>query len=178
MIFRFQDKFLSRLMILESQPIAFGNLTVRSLLDMREHCLMEFDFHDVYLKQKQLENKAAMASLPAYLDCLQNMEWRERQEALALGILAGNVFDWGAKEVALLMEADKMDFEAAKRHVGPRPWLIDNVDAWIERMEGPAHKCVCIFIDNSGGDFILGLFLHFQYFPLRTDLCRCGPICH
>ena len=152
---------------MESQPIAFGNLTVRSLLDMREHCLMEFDFHDVYLKQKQLENKAALASLPAYLDCLQNMDWRQRQEALALGILAGNVFDWGAKEVALLMEADKMDFEAAKRHVGPRPWLIDNVDAWIERMEGPAHKCVCIFIDNSGGDFILGIFYNlYLYFRL------------
>lgn len=48
---------MSRLQMLESQPFAFGNLTVRSLLDMREHCLMEFDFHDVYLKQKQLENK-------------------------------------------------------------------------------------------------------------------------
>ena len=157
LLFRFQDKFLSRLRILESQPIAFGNLTVRSLLDMREHCLMEFDFHDVYLKQKQLENKAALASLPSYLARLHSMEWRERQEALALGILAGNVFDWGAKEVALLMEADKMDFEAAKKHVGPRPWLIDNVDGWIARMEGPAHSCVCIFIDNSGGDFILGM---------------------
>ena len=26
-------------------------------------------------------------------------------EQLALGLLAGNVFDWGAKEVALLMES-------------------------------------------------------------------------
>ena len=153
---RFSDKFLSRLRILESQPFSFGNLTVRSLLDMREHCLMEFDFHDVYLKQKQLENKAALALLPSYLDKLQNMDFKERHEALALGILAGNVFDWGAKEVALLMEADKMDFEAAKSHVGPRPWLIDDVDRWLHRMEGAPHKCCCIFIDNSGGDFILG----------------------
>ena len=27
-----------------------------------------------------------------------------------LGFLAGNVFDWGAKEVALLMEAGQIDF--------------------------------------------------------------------
>ena len=154
---RFKDKFLSRVRMLESQPFAFGNLTVRSLLDMREHCLMEFDFQDVYLKQKQLENKAALALLPSYLDKLQSMQFSDRHEALALGLLAGNVFDWGAKEVALLMEAGNMDFEAAKSHVGPRPWLIDNVDRWIVRMQGPAHKCCCIFIDNSGGDFILGV---------------------
>ena len=29
---------------------AFGSLTVRSLLDMREHCLNEFDFPDPYLQ--------------------------------------------------------------------------------------------------------------------------------
>jgi len=154
---KFRDKFSSRLQMLQTQPFAFGNLTVRSLLDMREHCLMEFDFHDVYLKQKQLENKAALALLPAYLEKLAMMDWKQRQESLALGFLAGNVFDWGAKEVALLMEAGKMDFEAAIAHIGPRPWLIDNVDSWVERLKGPPHKCVCVFIDNSGGDFILGV---------------------
>ena len=106
---------------------------------------MEFDFHDVYLKQKQLENKAALSLLPSYLEKLQSMEFKDRHEELALGFLAGNVFDWGAKEVALLMEADKMDFEAAKKHVGPRPWLIDNVDLWLERMAGAPHNCCCIF---------------------------------
>ena len=156
---RFKDKFLARLQMIESQPFAFGNLTVRSLLDMREHCLMEFDFHDVYLKQKQLENKAALSLLPSYLEKLQDMEFKDRHEELALGFLAGNVFDWGAKEVALLMEADKMDFEAAKKHVGPRPWLIDNVDPWLERMSGPPHNCCCVFIDNSGADFLLGVVL-------------------
>ena len=99
--FRFKDKFSSRLQMLEAQPFAFGNLTVRSLLDMREHCLMEFDFHDVYLKQKQLENKAALALLPSLLDRLSKMEWQQKQEQLALGVLAGNVFDWGAKVSAV-----------------------------------------------------------------------------
>ena len=153
--------------MLESQPFAFGNLTVRSLLDMREHCLIEFDFHDVYLKQKQIENKAAMALLPGYLEKLRSMEETERQEALALGLLAGNVFDWGAKEVALLMEAGQMDFEAAKSHIGPRPWLIDDVDSWISRMKGDPHKCCCIFIDNSGGDFILGQQTYIKQKKLR-----------
>ena len=35
----------------------------------------------------------------------------ELHEQLALGLLAGNVFDWGAKEVALLMESGPGQFE-------------------------------------------------------------------
>jgi hypothetical protein len=31
---------------------------------MREHCLNEFDFHDPYLKQKRVENDAALQLLP------------------------------------------------------------------------------------------------------------------
>ena len=38
-----------------------------------------------------------------------------------LGLLAGNVFDWGAKEVALLMESkDGLKFEDALTFVNPR----------------------------------------------------------
>ena len=50
------------------------------------------------------------------------------------------MFDWGAKEVALLMEADRLDFQAAVQHIGPRPWLIDHVDQWLDRLRGPPHK--------------------------------------
>ncbi len=50
------------------------------------------------------------------------------------------MFDWGAKEVALLMEAGSLNFAAAVRHIGPRPWLIDHVDQWVHRMRGLPHK--------------------------------------
>ena len=59
-----QEQFLSRLNQFQHNPIAYGNLTVRSLLDLREHCLSEFDFHDPYMRQKQWENEQAMALLP------------------------------------------------------------------------------------------------------------------
>ena len=52
---KFKHQYLSRLKSLQVQPCAHGNLTVRSLLDMREHCLSEFNFHDPYMKQKQME---------------------------------------------------------------------------------------------------------------------------
>ncbi|KAF4530262.1 hypothetical protein B566_EDAN007303 [Ephemera danica] len=45
---RFRDKYLSRLQYLQEKPFAYGNLTVRSLLDLIEHCLKEFGFPDPY----------------------------------------------------------------------------------------------------------------------------------
>eukprot|EP00088_Acartia_fossae_P030687 TRINITY_DN3168_c0_g1_i2.p1 TRINITY_DN3168_c0_g1~~TRINITY_DN3168_c0_g1_i2.p1 ORF type:complete len:628 (-),score=114.81 TRINITY_DN3168_c0_g1_i2:357-2132(-) len=166
---KFKEKFSTRLHMLKAKPFAFGNLTVRSLLDMREHCLKEFDFHDPYLRQKQLENKTALALLPDRLQELATMDWDLKQVELALGFLAGNVFDWGAKEVALLMEEGNLDFSAAKNHIGPRPWLIDHVDAWLARLRGnSAHTCACIFVDNSGGDFVLGVV------PFAEEMLRRG----
>ena len=70
------------------------------------------------------------------------------------------MFDWGAKEVALLMESkDGLKFEDALAFVKPRPWLVDHLDEWKERLrQKKPHKCAAIFIDNSGFDVILGIF--------------------
>ena len=85
---------------------------------------------------------------------------RNYQKIYFTGLLAGNVFDWGAKEVALLMESkDGLKFEDALAFVKPRPWLVDHLDEWKERLkQKKPHKCAAIFIDNSGFDVILGIF--------------------
>ena len=49
---------------------------------------------------KQQENEAALLLLSERLKELDALPWEKRQCALVEGILAGNVFDWGAKEVA------------------------------------------------------------------------------
>lgn len=159
---QFRDKYLCRLQYLEEHPFAYGSLTVRSLLDMREHCLLEFDFPDPYLQQKRVENEAALQLLQGRLSQLDALGWRERQEALVEGLLAGNVFDWGAKEVARLLAQDGgqggLGFDQARGRLQERPWLQDNLDAWIERLEGgPPHRCAAIFVDNSGMDVLLGV---------------------
>lgn len=75
-----------------------------------------------------MENEQALELFPARLQHLSQLSWEERMVQaclfhtvkwlymciqfkvgitsfkLAIGFLAGNVFDWGAKEVALLME--------------------------------------------------------------------------
>ncbi|OCT72616.1 hypothetical protein XELAEV_18035597mg [Xenopus laevis] len=58
--YKFQQKYLNKLRTLRLQPFAYGSLTVRSLLDTREHCLNEFNFPDPYSKVKQKENDIAV----------------------------------------------------------------------------------------------------------------------
>lgn len=60
-----------------------------------------------------MENEAALRLLGDRLDQLDSMDWDQRQLALAQGVLAGNVFDWGAKEVASLMELGQFGFQEA-----------------------------------------------------------------
>ncbi|XP_065296776.1 4'-phosphopantetheine phosphatase [Dermacentor albipictus] len=166
---QFQQKYLCRLQNLQDHPFAYGSLTVRSLLDMREHCLLEFDFPDPYFQQKRVENEAALQLLPSRLSQLDAMGWRERQEALVTGLLAGNVFDWGAKEVARLLNSGSFGFSEARCHLQERPWLQDDLDAWVERLEkGPVHKCAAIFVDNSGMDVLLGVL------PFARELLSRG----
>uniref|UniRef100_A0AAY4EV49 4'-phosphopantetheine phosphatase n=1 Tax=Denticeps clupeoides TaxID=299321 RepID=A0AAY4EV49_9TELE len=47
---KFRQKYRHKLQTLRNQPFAYGSLTVRSLLDTREHCLNEFNFPDPYSK--------------------------------------------------------------------------------------------------------------------------------
>lgn len=155
---KFRNKFRLRLNVLKEQPAAYGTLNVRSLLDVREQYLNEFSFPDPYAEVKQKENEAALLLLSKRLRELDALPWEQRQVALIEGIIAGNVFDWGAKEVSKLMEKGELDFHSAMKNLQARPWLKDDLDTWIERSKGPPHELAVIFVDNSGVDIILGMF--------------------
>ena len=49
-------------------------LTVRSLLDLREHCMSEWDFYDVYLNEKREENKLGLDLLKERCELIDNIE--------------------------------------------------------------------------------------------------------
>ncbi|XP_067014229.1 4'-phosphopantetheine phosphatase [Anabrus simplex] len=164
----FKEKYMSRLHYLKHQPFAYGNLTVRSLLDTIEHYMKEFDFPDPYLVQKQCENEKALNALGRRLQHLDGLEWFVRQEVLVTSVLAGNMFDWGAREVADLMENTDFGFQEAQTKIQARPWLMDSLDEWIDRLKGPPHKCAAIFVDNSGVDVVLGVI------PFARELLQRG----
>ncbi|XP_069803942.1 4'-phosphopantetheine phosphatase isoform X1 [Dendropsophus ebraccatus] len=177
---KFQQKYWNKLQTLRHQPFAYGSLTVRSLLDTREHCLNEFNFPDPYSKVKQKENDIALKYYQKVLRSLDTLGWEEKQFALVKGLLAGNVFDWGAKAVSEVLECDpEFGFEEAKKKLQGRPWLVDTYCAWIARLKGPPHKCALIFVDNSGIDIILGVFPFVRELLSRgTEVilaCNSGP---
>jgi type II pantothenate kinase len=66
-------------------------------------------------QQKQFENEQALKYLPSRLQKLDAIEDKnELILELSKGLLAGNVFDWGAKEVAEIMEKGEFKFEDAQ----------------------------------------------------------------
>jgi type II pantothenate kinase len=98
------------------------------------------------------------------------------------GLLAGNVFDWGASTVAQMMQDGRLDFSTARHQLqrectcaphtlafrAARPWLADDYDAWYTRLSTHTYACACIFVDNSGHDIICGVL------PLVLDLLARG----
>ncbi|XP_070259989.1 LOW QUALITY PROTEIN: 4'-phosphopantetheine phosphatase [Myotis yumanensis] len=177
---KFRHKYWDKLQTLRHQPFAYGTLTVRSLLDTREHCLNEFNFPDPYSQVKQKENGVALRGFQSVVRALDALGWEERQLALVRGLLAGNVFDWGAKAVSEVLESDpQFGFEEAKKKLEERPWLVDSYDMWLQRLKGPPHKCALIFADNSGVDLILGVFPFVRELLSRgTEVilaCNSGP---
>lgn len=166
---KLKEKYVNRLHYLHLQPFAYGTLTVRVLLDTIEHCMKEFDFPDPYLHQKKKENEEALTYLKSRITALDELEGAEKIKALILGVLSGNMFDWGAQAVATLMETTDFGFAEAQAKIPGRPWLQDDLDDWIERLKtGPPHKCAAIFVDNSGVDIVLGIL------PFARDLLQRG----
>jgi hypothetical protein len=78
----FKDCFLQKLHELKQSPFAYGMLTVRSLLDLREHCMSQFGFFDVYSNEKREENQHGLELLNdrceyiEKLNCLDT-KWNE-----------------------------------------------------------------------------------------------------
>ena len=67
------------------------------------------------LQQKQFENEHSLKYLGARLDQIDRICChQEKLLELAKGLLAGNVFDWGAKEVANMMENEDFSFSDAQ----------------------------------------------------------------
>lgn len=52
-------------------------LTVRSLLDLREHCMSEFGFFDVYFKEKREENRLGLEFLTDRCNLIDSLKDRD-----------------------------------------------------------------------------------------------------
>ncbi|KAL4425789.1 hypothetical protein ABPG75_009805 [Micractinium tetrahymenae] len=174
------DLHLSRL---RSKPGAYGQLGLADLFELREECLREFGFADVYRKDKERENSAALEVLPDLLTELDQMPPPQRLLALIQGVLAANIFDWGAKAcVDLYQNATILEmYREARTKLSQRPWRVDDFDAfsevWFSKSElskdgkgavVSPYQRVVMFVDNAGADVVLGMI------PFARELLRMG----
>ncbi|XP_066908231.1 4'-phosphopantetheine phosphatase isoform X1 [Halyomorpha halys] len=159
---------LKRLEYLRENHDAYGYLTMRVLQDTLEDVKREMGLIAMYEKKKQHENATAIKELVATLNCLDSLDYDEQLMELVKYLLAGNMFDWGAKEVAKLMIAGKLNFHQAMDKLPERPWLVDDLNHWVKRFKESNYKSAMIFADNSGYDFVLGVL------PFARELIRRG----
>lgn len=172
----FKADYLARLDSLSQENSSEEPLTIRRLLDLNEACLRLHGFVDPWLEQKALENEASIARLRDRLDEIDALKSEKKWIELVRGLLAGNIFDWGAQAVTEILENDKsFGLDEALAKIQARPWLIDELDGWLERLKGPPHKCAVIFVDNSGVDVVLGILPFARELLLRqTKVLLCA----
>ncbi|KAL1379604.1 hypothetical protein pipiens_014773 [Culex pipiens pipiens] len=152
-------------------------LTIRTLLELNQKSLRLYGFSDPWKEQKKLENEASLKKLPARLQWLDQVDdINAKWTAIIKGVLAGNMFDWGAQAVSQILEKDAgFGLEEALERIQKRPWLVDCLEQWLERMKGPAHSCATIFTDNSGIDIVLGILPLVRELLLRkTKVLLCA----
>ncbi|GMI99465.1 pantothenate kinase 2 [Hibiscus trionum] len=171
----FARAFSAHLARLMEEPAAYGKLGLANLLELREECLREFQFHDAYRSIKQRENEASLAVLPDLLVELDHMDEETRLLTLIEGVLAANIFDWGSRAcVELYHKGTIIEIYRMSRNKMQRPWRANDFDLFKERMLGSEgkkpkpHKRALLFVDNSGADVVLGML------PLARELLRRG----
>lgn len=146
-------------------------LGIRELLEYNDKQLHLCGFEDPWLEQKKSENELALslfAERIKEIDEIQDV--KQRWVELVRGVLAGNMFDWGAQAVANIIQNDKsFGLHGALERIQKRPWLMDDLDKFLQRcLQSDTHKCAAIFVDNSGIDVVLGIL------PFARELLKRG----
>lgn len=139
------------------------------LCRIREQVLRELGFKDIFKKVKDEENAKAISLFKDVIrlnDAIEDQA--KRVENLVRGIFAGNIFDLGSAKLAELFSEDGMSFLASCQNLVSRPWVIDDLDAFLSKWVRKSWKKVVIFVDNSGADIILGIL------PFARELLKRG----
>jgi len=156
---QFESTYRRHLERLRSDPAAYGQLSVRRLLQLREQCLLEVAFYDLYEHSKREDNEAALEALPAVLSQLDSIQDDEQLiDTLVTNVVAMNLFDLGAIGVVEMLRRGELTFESARDKMTPSDMLW-HMDKLIHRLQTDKDwpKKTVVFVDNSGCDVILGV---------------------
>ena len=163
-----QREFFSRFDAFVAQPLSCGRVTILTLDQWRDEILRRHGFIDPFFDLKNRENAKAIGLLPEVCRELDSLHDAQQLRAVVAGVFAGNIFDMGAAATAKAFLNGGPDFLTVRRGIKPRPWLIDDYDAFERRMlHGPPHRKAVFFIDNAGSDFLLGAAPMMRWLALR-----------
>lgn len=166
---RAQEAFAAFLDGIEQGPAVQPELDLWVICDARQRALWQAGIEDPYRGLKARENRGALRLWTDWLRETDAMQPAERREALAKGIFAGNLFDLGATPAASRFEGADFDFHRTLGELPRRPWHVDDLQAWEQRLaRGRAHRAACLFVDNAGADVVLGML------PLARFLLERG----
>lgn len=162
----FSRSYLAGLAAIRERPDLRGRLTVLELTIYREEQFAAHGIHDPFLDLKRRENELALGLYAAVIAEVDAASPGERIDLLARGLFAGNLFDMGSRAVVEAFESGTFDFRTARKGLRPRPWPIDHLDVWKDRLaQGRYHRAI-FFVDNAGPDILLGAI------PLARELAE------
>ncbi len=141
----------------EARPDTYAPLDILRLTSLRRGPHSKYNFPDPFHALKSRENATALELLPGVLAELDGADEHQRRELLVAGLMAGNIFDLGSKATIELHADGNTSFRATRDTQPQRPWFIDDVKAWWQHWDKRGgYEHVVFFIDNCGGDIVLG----------------------
>ena len=154
----FENMYRQHLRRLRKEPNVYGALTVRALLNLREQCLREMGFNDIFSDIKKEENDVSLTGFAALIKKLDELPESDRLEQLIDNMLAGNMYDWGSAAIQDLLTKGDLDFNSARKKVG-RPAQWNMADEFKTKLLVTKHvyRKTIIFVDNSGADIMFGI---------------------
>ncbi len=164
-----EREFYAYLEALAENPEAFGRLDILAINERRQQILDSAGLGDVYRLAKSAANQTALDMLAGVLREIDGLEELVRPGRIVRGILAGNIYDLGATKTAELFHGRPVDFHGALAKLKPRPWVVDDLPFWCERLgSGRPYRKAILLVDNAGPDVVLGMI------PLARDLAGRG----
>lgn len=154
---QFRREYLAALEEVEHRPQRYERIDILLLDQLRHELLRRYGFEDPFGALKRRQNGAALRLLPRVLSELDACGEEALPQRLAVGLLAGNVYDLGASAAVQRRVGTGTELPVVSQAPRPRPWLVDDLAAWQRYCrQSPPHRHVAFFVDNSGADICLG----------------------
>ncbi|HQY87568.1 MAG TPA: ARMT1-like domain-containing protein, partial [Tepidisphaeraceae bacterium] len=138
---RCRKDFVERFHRFAAHPTEQGSVTILTLDSWRDETLRKHGFVDCMIDLKDAENRKVLPLLREVCDEVDRHHGVDQLLTIVQGVFAGNLFDMGAKASAEQFAGGQgPGFFATRGGLRPRPWLIDEFDAFAERILNHKHN--------------------------------------